>query len=130
MPLPTVVVEALKKTEDGSAYLFWTGNGLRKSAVADWQRAIRLFEIAGVTGHPHMFGHTFAIDLLARIPIEDVSVLLGHKSVRITSRFIVGTSKAFQFAGRQASRAATARAITIRSPLRRQSRDVSHLTQS
>jgi integrase len=62
---------------------------LRKSSVADWQRAIRrLFEIADVTGHPHMFRHTFATDLLSRgIPIEDVSILLGHKSVRITEAY-------------------------------------------
>ena len=32
-----------------------------------------------------MFRHTFATDLLSRgIPIEDVSVLLDHRSVRIT----------------------------------------------
>jgi len=35
-----------------------------------------------------MFRHTFATDLLARgIPIEDVSVLLGHKSARITEAY-------------------------------------------
>jgi integrase len=35
-----------------------------------------------------MFRHTFATDLLTRgIPIEDVSVLLGHKSVRITEAY-------------------------------------------
>jgi integrase len=89
VPLPKSVVEALSAVENGSSYFFWSGKGLRKSAVADWQRAIRrLFEIADVTGHPHMFRHTFATDLLARgIPIEDVSVLLGHKSVRITEAY-------------------------------------------
>jgi len=35
-----------------------------------------------------MFRHTFATDLLTRgIPIEDVSVLPGHKSVRITEAY-------------------------------------------
>ena len=89
VPLPAVAVDALQAIENGSAYFFWTGKGQRKSAVADWQRAIRrLFEIAHVTGHPHMFRHTFATDLLARgIPIEDVSALLGHKSVRITEAY-------------------------------------------
>ncbi len=89
VPLPKVAVEALKSIENGSEYFFWTGNGLRKSAVADWQRALRrLFELADVTGNPHMFRHTFATDLLARgIPIEDVSVLLGHRSVRITDAY-------------------------------------------
>ena len=89
VPLPKVAVQALAKIENGSTYFFWTGNGLRKSAVADWQRALRkLFEIAEVTGNPHMFRHTFATDLLSRgIPIEDVAVLLGHKSVRITEAY-------------------------------------------
>lgn len=89
VPLPKVAVDALEKIENGSKYFFWTGNGLRKSAVADWQRALRrLFELADVTGNPHMFRHTFATDLLARgIPIEDVSVLLGHKSVKITESY-------------------------------------------
>jgi integrase len=89
VPLPKNAGEALRAIENGSDYFFWSGKGLRKSAVADWQRAIRrLFEIAEVTGHPHMFRHTFATDLLSRgIPIEDVSVLLGHKSVRITEAY-------------------------------------------
>jgi integrase len=88
VPLPKVAVEALEKIEHGP-YFFWTGKGLRKSAVADWQRALRrIFTLAEVTGNPHMFRHTFATDLLSRgIPIEDVSVLLGHKSVRITESY-------------------------------------------
>ncbi len=83
-------VDALKAiATDDSPCFFSTGNGLRKSAVADSQRAIRrLFEIADVTGHPHMFQHTFATDLLVRgIPMEDVSVPLGHKSGRITEAY-------------------------------------------
>jgi integrase len=73
----------------GARTFFWTGNGLRRSAVADWQRALRrIFELADVTGNPHMFRHTFATDLLSSgIPIEDVSILLGHKSVRITEAY-------------------------------------------
>ena len=41
VPLPKVAVEALKKIENGNAYFFCSGKGLRKSAVADWQRALR-----------------------------------------------------------------------------------------
>jgi integrase len=89
VPLPKNAVEALQRIENGSTYFFWTGNGLRKSAVADWQRALRrLFELADVTGNPHMFRHTFATALLSKgVPIEDVSVLLGHKSIRITESY-------------------------------------------
>jgi integrase/recombinase XerD len=57
--------------------------------VSDWQRVLRrVFKLANVVGNPHMFRHTFATSLLSRgIPIEDVSVLLGHKSVRITESY-------------------------------------------
>ncbi|MEQ1759309.1 MAG: site-specific integrase [Vicinamibacterales bacterium] len=89
VPLPTDAVTALDAIGGDGPHFFWTGNGLRKSAVADWQRALRkLFTLAGVTGNPHMFRHTFATDLLSKgIPIEDVSVLLGHKSIRITEAY-------------------------------------------
>ena len=48
----------------------------------------RLFEIAGIEdGHAHRLRDTFAVDLLQRgISLEDVSVLLGHSSIRITER--------------------------------------------
>jgi integrase len=89
MPLPELVVDALKETANGSEYFFWTGNGLRKSAVADWQRALRrVFEEATVTGNAHMFRHTFATDLLTKgVPIEDVAILLGHATPLVTAKY-------------------------------------------
>ena len=58
VPLPSFVVEALhsmpstyKGREDPASerYFFWTGRGILKSAVADWQRAFRkLFKLAGL----------------------------------------------------------------------------------
>jgi integrase/recombinase XerD len=37
--------------------------------------------------HPHMFRDTFAVEmLLAGVPLEQVSMLLGHKSVKITEK--------------------------------------------
>ena len=48
----------------------------------------RLTERTGFRVHAHAFRHTFATDLLSRgIPIEDVSALLGHRSVRITEAY-------------------------------------------
>jgi integrase/recombinase XerD len=108
--LPPEVVEALNTLPSGPKpnprYFFWSGNGNPKSAVADWQRAYRrLFEVAALTKpdgtpkrcHPHMFRDTFAIELLlAGVPIDQVSVLLGHKSVKITEKHYAPWVKARQ----------------------------------
>jgi integrase len=73
----------------GVGPFFWTGQGKLKSAVGDWQRALKkLFALAKVSnGHAHRFRHTFAVELLlAGVPIERVSVLLGHSSTRTTEK--------------------------------------------
>jgi integrase/recombinase XerD len=57
--------------------------------VGDWQRSLRrLFKLAGVPdAHAHRFRDTFAVELLlAGVPLERVSILLGHQSVRITEK--------------------------------------------
>lgn len=37
--------------------------------------------------HPHVFRDTFAVEmLLAGVPLEQISILLGHKSVKITEK--------------------------------------------
>ena len=89
-PLPDAVIQALEAVRGTSEkYFFWTGQGKIKSAVGDWQRSLKkLFALAKVSGgHPHRFRHTFAVELLlARVPIERVSVLLGHSSTRIAEK--------------------------------------------
>jgi integrase len=87
--VPAALVAALKQAGSASEYFFWTGNGLLKSAVADWQRSLRkLFGLAGVDGNPHMFRHTFATTLLTNgVPIEDVAILLGHSTPAITAKY-------------------------------------------
>jgi integrase/recombinase XerD len=98
-PLHPVVLQSLDECKDQCAnpnYFFWTGNGKPKTAVADWQRALRrLFAIADLRNpdgtpkrcHPHMFRDTFAVELLlAGRPIEEVSMLLGHTSIRTTEK--------------------------------------------
>ena len=110
VPLPHEVAEDLRNVPEGPKpnprYFFWSGNGDPKSAVADWQRAFRrLFEVAGLESpdgtrkrcFPHMFRDTFAVEmLLAGVPIDQVSILLGHKSVKITEKHYAPFVKARQ----------------------------------
>ena len=88
-PLPPLVVDALSDLNGSNpTYFFWSGNGNPKSAVADAQRSFRrLFALADVEGHPHMFRDTFAVELFKRgVPIETVSMLLGHASIKVTEK--------------------------------------------
>jgi integrase len=110
VPLPPSVIEALENIPAGPKpnprYFFWSGNGAPKSAVADWQRSYRrLFELADIRAadgerkrcHPHMFRDTFAVEmLLAGVPIDQVSLLLGHASVKITEKSYAPFVKARQ----------------------------------
>ena len=88
--LPDFVVSALEATPlRSSRYWFWSGESKLHTCVGIWQRRLQtLFRLAKVPGgHAHRFRDTFAVDLLlAGIPLERVSVLLGHQSVRITER--------------------------------------------
>jgi integrase/recombinase XerD len=100
VPLPPEVAAALRNIPASPCpnprYFFWSGNGNIRSAVGNWQRSLRrvfgLAEIKHVDGkkkrcHPHMFRDTFAVEcLLAGLPLEQVSVLLAHKSVKVTER--------------------------------------------
>ena len=88
LPLPHKVIDALKKLPTTSSYFFWSGNGLPKSAVADWQRSLaKLFLLANINGHAHRFRDTFSVSLLeAGVPLETVATLLGHQSIKTTER--------------------------------------------
>ena len=88
--LPLFVIrelEAAPKSSDG--HFFWTGKSKLHSAIGKWQRRLQtLFTLAEVEGaHAHRFRDTFAVELLLKgVPLERVSVLLGHQSVRVTER--------------------------------------------
>ena len=88
--LPDMVVKALDAAPHSSSrYFFWTGKSTVHSAKGKWQRRLqRLFELAKVpNGHAHRFRDTFAVEvLLSGVPLDRVSVLLGHSSIRITER--------------------------------------------
>lgn len=92
--LPPLVVEALVNTPRVTdTRYFWNGNAKRETAVCDWQMKLKgVFDDAGIAKGPtnavsHRFRDTFAVKLLERgTSLESVSVLLGHKSIRITEK--------------------------------------------
>jgi integrase/recombinase XerD len=101
-PIPPDVADALRtvpasqKGNTNEQYFFWTGSGLPKTIVSNWQRSYgKLFTLAALKEpggllkrcHPHMLRDTFAVEsLLAGMRLEEVSTILGHSSVRITER--------------------------------------------
>jgi integrase/recombinase XerD len=88
VPLPADALAALNAIQT-SNYYFWSGQGTKKSCVGDYQRAFKkLYKLAGVAnGHAHRWRDSFSIELLlAGVPIERVSVLLGHQNVQTTAR--------------------------------------------
>lgn len=51
------------------------------------ERIAEVLNLAKVSGHPHRFRDTFAVALLeGGASIETVSILLGHRSVRVTEK--------------------------------------------
>jgi integrase/recombinase XerD len=89
VPLPDFAIAALDAVRRRNGYYFWSGTS-RKSSVCDtWRKRLApVFEAAAIPdGHPHRFRDTFAIELLlAGVPLERVSVLLGHSSVKVTEK--------------------------------------------
>jgi integrase len=89
VPLPPECVSAVQALPKRGRYVFWTGSGKEKTFVSNWQRTLaKVFARAGVPdGHAHRFRDTFAVEcLLTGMDIADVSVLLGHSSVKITQQ--------------------------------------------
>lgn len=92
--LPDSVLQALEATPRMTEKnYFWSGECRRESVAGLWEKRLRkLFASAGVSkgqgnAVSHRFRDTFAVELLlAGVPIERVSVLLGHQSVRVTER--------------------------------------------
>jgi integrase/recombinase XerD len=92
--LPESVMHALETVPRvTSKNYFWSGESKRTSITGVWERRLKnLFNVAGVmksqsNAVSHRFRDTYAVELLlAGVPIERVSVLLGHQSVRITEK--------------------------------------------
>jgi integrase len=86
IPVEDYVVEDIEALP--GEYPFWSGESTPENCSSVWQEAYRkLFKLAGIQGHPHRFRHTFAKNLLlSEVPLETVSLLLGHKKLAITEK--------------------------------------------
>jgi integrase/recombinase XerD len=101
-PIPPHVAELLlsvpasQKGNANEVYFFWTGEGNHKTITTNWQRSYgKLFKLAALKNadgtpkrcHPHMFRDTFAVEaLLSGMRVDEVQVILGHSSVRVTEK--------------------------------------------
>ena len=77
------------KLNSNPRYFFWSGNGKVKTILSDLGNDIRkVFRLVGLSeGGAHRLRDTFAVGLLSQgVPVEEVSKLLGHSSIRITER--------------------------------------------
>lgn len=94
VPIPPEIAEELLQVANGNPkYIFWSGKGEEESITKNWAKyyIAPLFKAAKIPNAGHMMSHrlrdTFAVDLLQKgVPLEDVSKLLGHESVRTTER--------------------------------------------
>jgi site-specific recombinase XerD len=92
VPIPPAVAKEVLTVANGNpVYVFWSGNGDEESVTKNWSKYLaRLFDDAKiVSGHmrSHRLRDTFACDLLEKgVPLEEVSKLLGHESIKTTER--------------------------------------------
>jgi site-specific recombinase XerD len=91
VPLPPAVAKELVRVCNGNpVYVFWTGKGLEETATKHWAKDIaKVFEASKIEKVGYMTSHrlrdTFAVDLLEKgVPLEEVSKLLGHESIKTT----------------------------------------------
>jgi integrase len=104
--LPHDVAQELRSVPPGSAihpdHFFWSGESKRKSEVSNWEKIFakvvakarekypKLYTEGNgelKPAHLHMMRDTFAVEyLLAGMPLEEVSRLLGHSSVLVTQK--------------------------------------------
>jgi integrase len=65
VPLPKTALDALAAMKTDN-YYYWSGRGMKKSCVGDYQRAFKkLYELAKVENrHAHRWRDTFAVELL------------------------------------------------------------------
>ena len=89
--LPVAVVRAMLSIRAPSPdYFWWSGRGKPVTSAKYWRSRLGIIaDRAGVAGfRPHRLRDTFAVSLLGEgVLIEDVSILLGHRSIQTTERY-------------------------------------------
>jgi len=89
-PLPDFMVKSLEEILPVSErYFFWARVSKLTTAAGDWQAKLKkLFEKVRLPDwHTYRLRHTSAAELLlAGVPLERVSILVGHTSIRITEK--------------------------------------------
>ena len=101
VPLPSEVAKSLRETPalgntPNPRFFFRSENCTEEMALGRWHDCFRsLFLLADIRRadgtpkrcHSHMLRDTFAIEnLLAGVPLDQVSILLGHASIKTTER--------------------------------------------
>jgi len=94
VPIPPDVAKELLAVINGNAeYVFWSGTGEEESITKNWAKyyIAPVFKAAKIESGGHMMSHrlrdTFAVDLLEKgVPLEEVSKLLGHESIKTTEK--------------------------------------------
>jgi integrase len=87
-----IALELLATPNDNLDYFFWDGKRDAYIFTVGMGKKVRLaFEAAGLDDGQHMKSHrlrdTFAVELLQRgVPMEEVSKLLGHTSMKTTEK--------------------------------------------
>jgi integrase/recombinase XerD len=93
IPIPpdvaTEVITAMESNHDPKYVFGNTEAGRSQTSVTDWKQDIK--QVFKAVGHPkgrlRQLRDTFAVSLLERgVPLEEVSLLLGHKFVSTTER--------------------------------------------
>ncbi|MGA8618512.1 MAG: tyrosine-type recombinase/integrase [Candidatus Sulfotelmatobacter sp.] len=94
VPIPPDIAQELLTVLNGNPeYVFWSGVGEAESITKSWAKLYLapLFKAAKLSNNGYLKSHrlrdTFAVDLLEKgVPLEEVSKLLGHESIKTTER--------------------------------------------
>ena len=103
VPIPPEIARELLAVANGNPeFIFWSGNGTKQTCAEFFIKRISgAFGAAKIPCDGHMVSHrlrdTFAVSLLEKgVPLEEVSKLLGHESIKTTEKSYAKWSKGRQ----------------------------------